>query len=159
MKPEKLLCNIIKPCIDALELDSGREKNIGALLLYTSSQESHLVYYRQLSGGPALSLWQVEPNTYHDCYENYLVYRKPLLQKILDFSGYEEFPDASELEHNQKLACAIARIVYRRSPLVIPQWNDIEGMWKIYKECYNTHLGKAQKHEFIEAFERVIHVI
>ena len=45
------------------------------LLLGTAAVESYFIYRRQLGGGPAVGLWQMESRTARDIFDNYLRYR------------------------------------------------------------------------------------
>ncbi len=148
--PKHVLDLIIKPVIDGLGLDDKNKKGAYALLLYTAQQESNCgQYLTQLGGGPARSVWQIERATYEDRFDNYLIYRPKLLDRLVDVAGTAEFPDFEYVAGNMYLACAVARIVYRKSPLPIPEWNDLDAMWKIYKSAYNSYLGAADMNEFI----------
>ena len=51
------------------------------LLLGTAKAESGLIYLKQLKG-PALGLYQNEPKTHKDTWDNYLKY-KPELAKLV----------------------------------------------------------------------------
>ena len=139
IEPSQLVSSIILPVVKELNLDRGRERDVVALLLYTVKQESDCGrYIKQLGGGPACGPWQVEKRTYSDCIDNYLKYRRELLSCVLDASYCDRMPPAEGMIGNLYLNCAIARIVYRRCPAPIPKYDDLDGMWNIYKRFYNT---------------------
>ena len=69
------------------------------LLMGTCAQESALgKYRRQIGGGPALGIMQMEPNTYKDIVKNYLKYKPALVSNILKASGLKEMPEAEDLQ-------------------------------------------------------------
>ena len=109
-----------------------------------------------MGNGPARGIMQIEPATYYDCISNYLSYREHVIDSICGACEFDSLPSSEALTHNLMLSACIARVQYRRSPPAIPEWNDLEGMWAIYKKYYNTHLGKATKEEFMHNAERVI---
>ena len=55
-----LRVEVIRPALRALDLWSPAAED---LVLGTAAQESGLAYLRQIGGGPALGLWQIEPAT------------------------------------------------------------------------------------------------
>lgn len=145
---ETFLNTVIEPAIQALGLWSDA---VGQLLLGTALQESGLVHRRQIGGGPALGLFQCEPASYDDTYANYLRYpgRADMLAAVLKLAQRTEWPEADWLVAHDKFATAIARIKYLRSPMPIPDVNDIPGMARIYKLVYNGP-GAATEHQFID---------
>ena len=70
--------NIIEPALTVLELDSVAAQE---LLLGTAVQESRITYLRQLGNGPALGLFQMEPATHNDIWDNFLEYKPELAKK------------------------------------------------------------------------------
>ncbi|MDX1428656.1 MAG: hypothetical protein R3282_00145, partial [Rhodothermales bacterium] len=75
----RLLIDAIRPALAALE-KKGRASE--ELLLGTAIQESLLEFRRQLGGGPARGLFQMEPATHDDCWENYLNFRRSLAETV-----------------------------------------------------------------------------
>ena len=62
------------------------------LILGTIAQESSFGKYRkQLGGGVALGICQIEPDTFNDCVNNYLRFRKDLAKFILSVCGVDSF--------------------------------------------------------------------
>lgn len=124
------------------------------LLLGTCAQESHLGKYRkQLGGGPALGIFQMEPATFRDICDNYLRYKPDLQAKIKSVSGVEYF-DAGELVDNDRLAICFARVHYLRVKEPVP--GDLPGWARYWKKYYNTPKGKGKEDEFIANYERLI---
>jgi hypothetical protein len=119
------------------------------LLMMTAAHESKLGTYIRQINGPALGIFQMEPETYNDISENFLDYR-PLLDKAVIAMapmGSATSEAADELAWNLKLQIIMARLHYYRVPEGLPV--DIEGLAEYAKEHYNTHLGKATKEKYL----------
>lgn len=125
-----------------------------SLLMGTCAQESALgKYRRQLGGGPALGVFQMEPATFRDICENFLRYKPELQDKVKRVSGVEFF-DAGDLVDNDRLAVCFARVHYLRVKESIP--GDLRGWARYWKRYYNTPLGKGTEEEFIANFKRCV---
>lgn len=125
------------------------------LLMGTCAQESALgTFRRQLGGGPAVGIMQMEPATYKDIIKHYLRFKPLLVAKILKVSGLQEWPDAEEMVMNDRLAIAMARVHYLRVKSPIP--GDLRGRAHYWKIHYNTRFGKGTEEEFIENYERYV---
>jgi hypothetical protein len=106
-------------------------------LLGIAWQESKLTARRQLGGGPALGLWQMEPATYDDCWTNFLNYRGQLAEAIEALLPPQIEASAAALELNDEFACAMARVKLLRCPGALPAFDDIEAQANYYKQYYN----------------------
>ena len=62
---------IIIPALQVVELYQPESVE---LVLGTCIQESHLQYLKQLGGGPALGVIQMEPATHEDIWDNWLLF-------------------------------------------------------------------------------------
>lgn len=142
---------VIVPVLAQLGLYSDSAVN---LLLGTCAQESQLGTYLKQINGPALGIYQIEPNTHDDIWDNYLKYRGDLGGKILAIDSR----DTNNLITNLAYATAIARIIYLRAPDNIPAANDIAGLARFYKKYYNTPLGAATEEQFIDNYKRYVNV-
>ena len=140
--------HVIQPALETLGLYS---KAAEQLLLGTALQESRLTYLRQVGGGPALGLFQMEPATHDDIWHNYLDYRPELASRV---SILVSVPIAQSLTANMWYAAAMARVHYRRVPAPLPEEGDIEAMAAYWKQHYNSQLGAGQEHEFVANWER-----
>ena len=144
----KLIADTLTP----LGLYSGGGSD---LIMGTIAQESALgKYRRQLGGGPALGIGQMEPNTINDIWANYLSYRQPLAKQIESLMVLHD--RVEDIVDNDRYAIAMIRCQYRRAPEPIPEAGDIEGMARIYKLRYNTPLGAATEQEFIDNYNRMV---
>jgi len=128
------------------------------LLLGTAAQESHLgTYLRQLGGGPALGVFQMEPSTEADIWNNYLFFGRADKRKaIYKISGVRSANNNGALEWNIAYAICMARLQYRRIKEPFPNSFDIVGMAKYYKSYYNTLLGKGTEQEFIQNYIKYV---
>lgn len=127
------------------------------LLLGTAATESHLGAYLFQVGGPALGIYQMEPDTFEDIQSNFLAYRPQLAAKVRSWAAQET---ADELVWNLAYATAVCRVHYRRDPEPLPDANDVIGMARTWKRHYNTHRGKGTEADFIAAYRtRVQHRI
>lgn len=145
------LQNLITETLLGINLYSDNALN---LLLGTCAQESAFGKYRkQLGGGPALGIFQMEPATFRDICDNFLRYKPELISKIQKISQVDSF-EPNDLVNNDKLAICFARIHYLRVKSSIP--SDISGWAKYWKQHYNTRLGKGTEDEFIQNFKMFV---
>ncbi len=152
IKASELRQYVIRPTLKAINLWSIAAEN---LLLGTAAQESQLGHYLTQVKGPALGIYQIEPNTHKDVWKNYLKYQHELSDAISHLSSNRCTWEAKESELITNLAynTAIARVIYYRVPEALPDANDIAGLANYWKQHYNTHLGKGKVKEFIKHYE------
>lgn len=147
-----------KEIIRRLIIETLKEINLYSdeaveLLMGTCAQESGMGKHRkQLGGGPALGIFQMEPFTYLDCYTNFLKYKTDLLEKILKVSRLDRYPDAGEMINNDVFAACMARVRYLRAPGAIPK--TLEKQAAYWKQHYNTPKGKGTVEEYIKNYKK-----
>jgi len=146
---EQLRTCIIEPTLNAIGLYSQSAVN---LLLGTCAQESKFGTYLKQINGPALGIYQIEPNTHKDIWDNFLKFKSELADKVLKLG---QMHDAS-LIVNLAYATAIARIKYLRAPEALPAANDLAGLARYWKRYYNTFLGSGTVQEFINNYNRYV---
>ena len=145
------LRNLITSVLKEIGLYSDNSVN---LLMGTAAQESHLGKYRkQIGGGPALGIFQMEPTTFHDIVNNYLRYKPELAAKIERVARVSRFK-AEDIENNDLLAICMTRVHYLRVKKAIP--DNLEGWATYWKRYYNTPLGKGTAEEFIANYKRYV---
>ena len=125
-------------------------KELVDLLLLIASVESELGRFtRQLGGGPALGLFQIEPNTANSVYDDYLKFRTELMVRVDAYrvEGSLEY----NLEYNILFQIVFARIMLRRIKELIPVAhnypNDIAYVTALaayWKKYWNTPNGKGK---------------
>ena len=124
------------------------------LLLGTAAQESAMGrYIRQLNNGPALGIFQMEPDTFNDIMQNFLRYKLHLRARVENCSNVRILK-ASDLETNLALQICFARLHYYRFSEPIPL--TVEGMAAYWKKYYNTPLGRGTESEFITNYKKYV---
>ena len=153
MDAAQLRRHIVRPSLELLEAWSPAAE---ALVMGTAAQESRLRYVHQLGDGPALGLWQMEPATYRDIWENYLAYRPALARRICIISDTGPGrPPASRLVWDLQLGAIMCRVHYRRRPEPLPDPADVWALAAYWKQHYNTPQGKGTEAEFVRHFSLV----
>jgi hypothetical protein len=143
------LKELVEETLTELELNSPEAVN---LILGTIAQESKFGYYiKQLNNGPAKGICQMETNTHNDIWNNYLKYKKSIVDKISKFSV---FNSADELVWNLKYSIAMCRIHYLRVPKAIPF--GLQDQAEYYKKYYNTIYGAATTEEYINNYNKYV---
>ena len=118
------------------------------LLYGTCAQESHLgKWRRQIGGGGALSIYQIEKPTFE------WLYNSKYHTLILSIVGERKFED---LEDDDTLVTIICRLRYYVIFAPLPAAGDTEGLAKYWKEYYNTKKGKGTESEFILNYGRFL---
>lgn len=136
---------VIAPALTLLGMDSPEAR---ALLLGTAAQESGLGrYLRQVGGGPAMGVFQMEPATYHDIWRNFINNRPEIKQKLAERWPVEPAPE--EMMTDLLLAAVMCRLHYRRVSTSIPGADDLTGLARYWKKHYNTPMGRGSVDEFI----------
>lgn len=152
MNAQQLLDHIITPTLKYMGGNYCTD-NARMLLLATAAIESKCGYYIRQVGGPALGVWQMEPATHEDIWENSDVIRKVgFCDKIIELSS----PVVSNLEESIILsatyACAMARLKYSMDAEPLPDHNNLMAMYVYYKRIYNTPLGASTYAKFEAAY-------
>ena len=133
------------------------------LLMMTAAQESHCGRYLQQVGcGIALGLFQMEPATYKDCYQNFLVYHKNLRGLVEENFLVHEDNFKVNLMGNIPYQIVMARLQYYRFSEAIPStpqhsvFNSdfIHALACYYKKYWNTKKGKATVGEALRNYDK-----
>src|SRR3569832_707490 len=147
------LDTVFRPALQEIGLWSAAAEE---LMRGTALVESGLVNRRQIGGGPARGLFQMEPATHDDIWNNFLKYRSKLAQAITALQSSPDADKYAELENNDKYACGMARASYLRAPGALPQSGDVSGMASYWKEHYNTLLGAGTVSTYVRKWSRVM---
>lgn len=143
---------VVRPTLQAIGHHSQSAEN---LILGTGVQESRLRYLVQLRQGPARGLFQMEPATHDDIWDNYLAHRAELRARVQDLLVPSQ-DRVDQLIWNLAYATANCRAHYLRVPTAVPAANDIDGLGAYWKAHYNTELGQGTAAEFVENYERYV---
>jgi len=120
----------------------------------TAAAESDMGSFLAQTPGPALGIYQMEPFTYDCIYNNFLVYRPLLSQKIAKL--YMPTLGVEQLAGNLFYATAMARLKYLRSPRALPRKEDIDGLALTWKLDYNTKDGAGTVEKFKEKYNKYV---
>ena len=143
---------LITDVLQALDLASPVAAD---LLMGTAAQESRLgTYLRQNGKGPALGVFQMEPATERDLWDNYLVYNPVLVAKLTAACGVRG--PGPHLRWNLAYQIAMARLHYRRVKEPLPATGDVLALAGYWKRYYNTTLGKGTVEEFEMNYRRLV---
>jgi hypothetical protein len=158
----QLLTEVIRPTLEYLDLGGEAAEQ---LLLGTAAQESNCHYLRQVGGGPALGLWQMEPATHNDIWHNWLRFDDELFDAVKGLLPCRWLPGgqdpvvldfAPELVGNLPYAAAMARCHYRRVPQPLPAVGDVRSMAQYWKRWYNTEEGRGRIEDFVASWEHMV---
>lgn len=143
--PAQFLKHVIRPTLDHLAVAEPRlgTEASARLLLGTAIAESNLAALVQHGGGPALSMFQIEPATFADVYGRYLRVRPKLMIAVRELRVPALMP-LEQLPANPFFACAIARMKYWMVPEPLPDADDIDALGRYWKDWYNTAGGAGK---------------
>ncbi len=137
MDPVEFHDFVIVPALDQMGLN---QPGASFLLLGTALVESDLRYLRQQSDGPALGVFQMEPDTHDDLWLWLLEYtRDRELAPAISRLAAQWPPGAMQMVGNLTYATVMARCLYRRRPEPLPfPSNDLPALALYWKKHYNT---------------------
>lgn len=144
---------IIVPALHDLVLFSDAAVE---LLMFTCAVESDGGTYLKQIKGPALGIYQMEPETYNDIWQNYLRGKNSLLMMLLSNFQCAYMPSEDRMIYDLRFATAMARIHYARIAAPLPPSSSLDGMWSYYKNYYNTSNGAAEKDASIAKYKAFI---
>ena len=155
--PNQFLEHVIQPTLQHLAVVEPRLSNRASeqLLLGTALIESNLDALKQKGGGPALSVFQIEPATFDDIYERYLPARTALFTQIQDLL-IPSFTPIEQLVGNPFFACGIARMKYWMIPEPLPPAGDLEALGHYWKRYYNTAEGAGNAAYFADHYRKYV---
>ena len=151
LDPGHFRVHIVRATLNIMDLPNAQVAE--DLLVGTALAESKLRFLRQIGGGPALGLYQIEPATHHDLWDSYLRTREPLRYRARALLA----PQPSQLDQlvtNAAYATVIARLIYWRRPEPLPETGDVVGYAGYWKTHFNTEKGAGEENHFIETYER-----
>jgi|TARA_Y100000296_G_C5175004_1_gene259578 hypothetical protein len=163
MGPADFLTGVIRPTLQYIaenHPDIRHDESVENLLLATALHESGgLDKLFQIGGGPALGVYQIEPNTHESIWDNYLAYRPDLASTIRGLASQESFTRSNdrlnnELVTNLAYATAIARLIYLPKPGKIP--DTLQGQANYWKTHYNTEKGEGTTQQYIASWTKYI---
>ena len=156
MKVEQLRELVVRPVLQELNMYSEAAEN---LVLGTAAQESLLgTFIKQYPTGPAMGIYQMEPATHGDIWDNYLAYNDELSSQVRGFASQHLFTrnPHNELVTNLFYSTAMCRLHYRRVKAPLPSADNVEGLAHYWKQYYNTPKGKGRVIEFIDNYHAMV---
>jgi len=134
---------IIRPTLDLLNPEIPYTEAAVNLVLLTAIAESNLSYVKQLGGGPARGLCQMEPDTEQSLWRHYLS-RKPSLKEKIEGMCIKGVSRELNITCNLIYQVAMCRLKYYPDSQALPKITDTDGMANYYLRIYNTEKGKAK---------------
>lgn len=151
---EHFRARVVRPVLERMALVRPAMSSRAAedLLVGTAAQESHIgQWLHQVGGGPAVGVYQMEPNTFLD------------LMAWLQRPGREELrscvvewaslavPLGAQVAGNMLFATALARMNYYRKPFPrVPA--DLDEQARLWKKYWNTAKGKGTVPEYLRNY-------
>jgi hypothetical protein len=148
--PVQVADRVIKPTLHDLGMYSYSALQLVAGTMAVESDMGKFLV--QLGGGPALGVYQMEPATYTDIWDNYLRYNPSYVSLIFSMLDVTHRPPASRMIWDIRFATIMCRLHYRRVKEPLPEAGNIKGMAWYWKEHYNTKLGRGEPNDFVSAF-------
>ncbi len=140
----------IRPALDELGLYSFQAEE---LLILTAAAETLLgeLGRIQIGGGPALSIYQIEPATAEDCW-------KVCIRKSKKWKGkLGQDPDLDRLVEDDIYATKVARMIYYyKTSKAIPVHGWPLELAKYWKKYWNSELGAGTVEGAISKYEQCL---
>ncbi len=172
MNPQQLHDCIIKPTLEYMD---GNYNTIEArfLLLCTAAIESDCGYHIKQVNGPALGIWQMEPVTYDDIWDNCdalnlggLSFKVVKLGLRKNRAENLESHPYDDLFSSPMYACAMSRLKYSMTPEPLPEYTgdpniDLRAFYDYYAKFYHgvdkngKELGKSTYTKWATAIARL----
>ena len=143
---------VITPTLERIGLHSQAAEE---LLLGTCAVETNMGIFLHQIRGPARGIFQCEPATETDIWDNWLMYRPQITQRLTQF-GIVLQPDDDSIIWNLAYATAMARFHYARVDAKLPHHEDIAGMARYWRAHYNTIKGRGKVEDFINKYNKYI---
>tara|TARA_R100001163_G_C5054938_1_gene191450 strand:+ start:1063 stop:1542 length:480 start_codon:yes stop_codon:yes gene_type:complete len=125
---------IIEPALREISMFS---KNAVHLLSMTAALESDLGFHLKQVNGPALGIYQMEPDTHDDVWDSVLAFNANKLNRVMG-SGCA-FSEAKRMIYDLKYATIMARVLYSRFKEVIPDLYETKDMINYYLEYWKPN--------------------
>lgn len=164
LKAQEIINTAITPTLKGM----GSNYNTGParfLLICTAAIESDLGRFkRQIGGGPAVGLMQMEPETCVDIWlncdalgscENLIGFEASFSCKIDSNGPYDK---ACSLLLDDSYSVLMARLKYAMDPKPLPKltgdfYVDSKSFYDYYKRVYNTELGASTFEKWTDKLE------
>ena len=154
---EQIRLHVVKPVLEYLDPLIPYSITAENLLLGTCAVESDMGTFLVQKGGPALGIYQMEPSTDMDIYNNFLAFNSQISGLVTGLLDYNHSPELFRLRLvlNLAYATAMARIHYYRVSAPLPE-NTPEALGEYWKRYYNTPLGKGTVDKFVDKYDTYV---
>lgn len=150
MDAQQLHDHIIKPTLEYMK-GNYNSKNARFLLLCTAAVESNCGHKIKQVDGPALGIWQVEPLTHIDIWQNCDALFSVEFSRSIHSLEIMANVNLSELISSPLYSCAMARLKYSMDTAPLPDCDNFRSVYDYYKRIYNTPLGASTYEKFKKA--------
>lgn len=140
---------IVRPALHDLMLYSIDAEE---LLVFTCANESLGGTFIHQVDGPALGIFQMEPATYNDLWQNYIKSNGRLMMILFSNFMVNSVPAEERMIYDIRFATAMARLFYARIAEPLPSAMDENAIYSYYKRYYNTSLGAANQEQAISKY-------
>ena len=144
---------IIVPVLNDLQMYS---KSAEELLVFTCAVESDGGTFLKQVKGPALGIYQMEPATHTDIWQNFIRYRTNIVTIMSLMFQAPSIPKSERLIYDLRYATAMARLHYRRFNERLPNEKDPKALYAYYKKYYNTPEGKSTEEKSIAKYNQFL---
>jgi hypothetical protein len=139
---------VINPALAALAPAGIPVSQVAAdLLMATAAMETDLGTWLTQCGGPALGVFQIQPQSLAGLVTGLSPALRAAMAPIKT-----QAPWATQIETNLLLAAAVCRIFYWNVEAPLPP-RTLAGLWGYYKQFYNTPAGAATEAAFVAAIK------
>lgn len=161
---KKIISEVVEPALQLLPvgMDSPKAR---VLLLAIALQESRFEHRRQLVGnppkpnGPAKSFWQAEMGG--GMVRGVRTHPKTAatVQQIIQARGVAHNDAAiwDAIEHDDVLACALARLLLFTDPKPLPEIGDVNGAWDTYARVWRP--GKPHRASWDALYAQAVEAV
>src|ERR1041385_1269277 len=140
---------VIRPALKQMDAYSSAAEQ---LVIGTAAKESACGFYlHQMGEGPACGIWQMEPATYQNCWNEYLIDHPVTKRLILSSCGYAFAPPADRLITDMKLAAMMCRVKYLWISHALPAFGDITAQAYYWAKYYNGNPVTGLPARYIES--------
>lgn len=148
--PVDLQLYIVRPVLKQYNLWSLAAEN---LLMGTAAQESHCgKWIKQMEGGPARGIYQMEPRTYLDIIQKVV----PKYEHIIGMAVSDFCPNPDVLIYDVRIATLMCRLQYVRFKEKLPAHHDLPKLARHWKQYYNTVAGKGTVNDFLGNYNQIL---
>lgn len=129
---------VVEPALVAIGLMTTAGLNLvtGTALAESAAGAAGLV---QHPSGPALGIFQIEPETEQDIWNGFLASNEAMADRVRSLLAPGDA--TKQLKGNLSYGAAMARLVYWVSPDPLPAADDAAGLCGMWKSVFNTSAG------------------